>query len=537
MFGDYGSVFDAATADNVSVRDRALSVAQLEPGRATVYGAHQAGGMLMQNLAGMAGMKTARQEKAELITKIMEESQGLDPNNPNSSLILSQKFASAGFPNIAQKFAQKYRDMSVKDREQERLEESAATLKEYYEKTTEIQADRLEFEGEKEVTRKEELAAALKVSLAEVTRLINKGELIEIPVEGNTTGAMMWARFTYDKEGLNQKITPLKSPAVTQGAVTDVSTTSPTDDTPAAVATEEVLNLNTHEGLANSGLMISSFGQDIGAKQRIDAEKRERIAANIETSYKGDSESTEGIKDIRELIREAVSGGELGVWDGSLTDSTVYRDLGRNLATLTSSERLAEKQISAEEAAALRIAKDRENIKYGPALQRSGDAERIAMGAMMQIGTEGDKAKSEILADQIGADIGSYDLILGNDREWNKFNVVGEENVAFGVTPTFARSNNMYERALSLPEVYKSGSFAFGPDTYNPEAFKTALNKSFDREGEIVTKEERRRYILAGLVIPFVTRLESDIEGERPGPMSQEQLNYHIAKYREEEKK
>ena len=283
--------------------------------------------------------------------------------------------------------------------------------------------------------------------------------------------------------------------------------------------------------------MISNFGQDIGAKQRIDAEKRERIAANIETSYKGDSESTEGIKDIRELIREAASGGELGVWDGSLTDSTVYRDLGRNLATLTSGERLAEKQLSAEAAAELRLAKDRENIKYGPALQRSGDAERIAMGAMMQIGSEGDKAKSEILADQIGADIGSYDLILGNDREWDKFNVEGEENVAFGVTPTFARSNNMYERALSLPEVYKSGAYAFGPDTYNPEAFKTALNKSFDRGGEIVTKEERRRYILSGLVIPFVTRLESDIEGERPGPMSQEQLNYYIAKYREEEKK
>ena len=64
MFGDYGSIFDAATADNVAVRDRALDVAQLQPGRASVYGAHQAGGMLMQNLAGMAGMKTARQERA-----------------------------------------------------------------------------------------------------------------------------------------------------------------------------------------------------------------------------------------------------------------------------------------------------------------------------------------------------------------------------------------------------------------------------------------------------------------------------------------
>ena len=50
MFSAYGSIFDAATADNVGVRDRALSVAQLQPGRATVYGAHQAGGMLMHGL-------------------------------------------------------------------------------------------------------------------------------------------------------------------------------------------------------------------------------------------------------------------------------------------------------------------------------------------------------------------------------------------------------------------------------------------------------------------------------------------------------
>ena len=174
MFGDYSSVFDVATADNVSVRDRALSVAQLEPGRATVYGAHQAGGMLMQNLAGMAGMKTARQEKAELITKIMEESQGLDPNSPNSSLILSQKFASAGFPNIAQKFAQKYRDMSVKDIElgqrdtelelQEArdlvTEEHYEDLGEHYDAQAEQNSAELAFRTQVEATRVSDLAAA-----------------------------------------------------------------------------------------------------------------------------------------------------------------------------------------------------------------------------------------------------------------------------------------------------------------------------------------------------------------------------------------
>ena len=117
MFSAYGSIFDAATADNVGVRDRALSVAQLQPGRATVYGAHQAGGMLMQNLAGMAGMKTAEQQKAETITSIMKESQGLDPNDPQSARLLAQKFIQAGLPGIGQKFIERARTMDVKNQE------------------------------------------------------------------------------------------------------------------------------------------------------------------------------------------------------------------------------------------------------------------------------------------------------------------------------------------------------------------------------------------------------------------------------------
>jgi hypothetical protein len=117
MFSAYGSIFDAATADNVGVRDRALSVAQLQPGRATVYGAHQAGGMLMQNLAGMAGMKTAEQQKAETITSIMKESQGLDPSDPQSAKLLAQKFIQAGLPGIGQKFLERARTIDVKNQE------------------------------------------------------------------------------------------------------------------------------------------------------------------------------------------------------------------------------------------------------------------------------------------------------------------------------------------------------------------------------------------------------------------------------------
>ena len=115
MFG-MSNIFDAATADNVGIRDRALNVAQLQPGRATVYGATQAGGMLMQNLAGMAGMKTAQQEKTEKITSIMKSAANLDPNDPKSSMKLANEFIQAGMPGIGQKFLDKARTQGLENK-------------------------------------------------------------------------------------------------------------------------------------------------------------------------------------------------------------------------------------------------------------------------------------------------------------------------------------------------------------------------------------------------------------------------------------
>ena len=115
MFG-MSNIFDAATADNVGIRDRALNVASLAPGRASVYGATQAGGMLMQNLAGMAGMKTAQQEKTELIGSIMKGAANLDPNDPNSSMKLANEFIQAGMPGIGQKFLDKARTQGLENK-------------------------------------------------------------------------------------------------------------------------------------------------------------------------------------------------------------------------------------------------------------------------------------------------------------------------------------------------------------------------------------------------------------------------------------
>ena len=128
MFGN-SYIFDAATSDNVGIRDRALKVAQLQPGRASVYGASQAGGMLMQNLAGMAGMKTAQQEKADVITGIMKETSNMDPNDPNTARTLANKFIQAGFPQIGQKFIDKARSIQL-DNDKLALDERTVAARE-----------------------------------------------------------------------------------------------------------------------------------------------------------------------------------------------------------------------------------------------------------------------------------------------------------------------------------------------------------------------------------------------------------------------
>jgi len=262
MFGDYSSIFDAATADNVGVRDRALSVAQLQPGRATVYGAYQAGGMLMQNLASMAGMKTGAQEKAELITNIMKESRNLDPNDPQSSLILSRKFTSAGLPNIAQKFAQNYRDMSVKNIELGHKDTELEQQEKHYEAQASQNTEELAYRRELEITRVLDLSAKLKIDADKLQRDINMGTLIQVGVPGNTTGAMTWASRICDERGQNCKITPLMAEGYkpTVAPVTTVVDGQVAVEPELTDATGVATNINTFPGLSASGYRISDFG-------------------------------------------------------------------------------------------------------------------------------------------------------------------------------------------------------------------------------------------------------------------------------------
>ena len=205
MFGANASIFDVATADNVGVRDRALNVAQLQPGRATVYGANLAGGMLMQNLAGMAGMKTAQQEKSELISGIMKETSGLDKNSPRSSLILAQKFMEAGLPNIAQRFSDQARDLEVKNREMnlagDTLRNQQRTTKNqalYQAGVLKQGAEDLAFRTQIEETRVKEYAQTLKINEAELKRQINMGVLQEFT---NPNGSKSLYQVKFDAQG------------------------------------------------------------------------------------------------------------------------------------------------------------------------------------------------------------------------------------------------------------------------------------------------------------------------------------------------
>jgi len=113
MLSAYGSLLDVAASENTAIRDNALQAAQLARGRGVVYLAGQAGGMLMQNLAEMAGMKTGAQEKQETIEGILGANRNLDPNDPESLYTLGKQFSDAGLTGIGQKFLERGRELEA----------------------------------------------------------------------------------------------------------------------------------------------------------------------------------------------------------------------------------------------------------------------------------------------------------------------------------------------------------------------------------------------------------------------------------------
>ncbi len=106
------SAEDLASAENQSMRDRAMAVAKLGKGEAGAYAAGLGSGMLIEGLAGMAGMKTRNQKKQEDVQNILSRYSTADQNDPEVLFALSKDFIQAGYPDFSQKFAERARTLS-----------------------------------------------------------------------------------------------------------------------------------------------------------------------------------------------------------------------------------------------------------------------------------------------------------------------------------------------------------------------------------------------------------------------------------------
>jgi len=106
------SAGDLASAENQSMRDRAMAVAKLGKGEAGAYAAGLGSGMLIEGLAGMAGMKTRAQKKQEDVQNILSRYSTADQNDPKVLFSLSQDFIQAGYPQLSQSFAERARTLS-----------------------------------------------------------------------------------------------------------------------------------------------------------------------------------------------------------------------------------------------------------------------------------------------------------------------------------------------------------------------------------------------------------------------------------------
>jgi hypothetical protein len=279
----FSNIFDVASDENAGIRDRALKVAQLSPGRASVYGASQAGGMLMKNLAGMAGMKTAQQEKTEMITSIMQSSGNLDPTDPNSSLILGNKFIQAGLVGIGQKFLDKAKTQSNKVREMKQADkritqaDTAQTSLDAYRNVTDKNTDaRLDFDKENTQRIQTNLETSLALTATELEEAKAQGTIVKVAVPGNAYGAMMWAQQTFDEN--NQ---PLFTPIKMQGSGEGDEVTSDS-----VATTSGSQDVNSIEGLNNSGYVVADYGTSVSSTTFTDDDNK--VYDNLWDLYKKD---------------------------------------------------------------------------------------------------------------------------------------------------------------------------------------------------------------------------------------------------------
>jgi hypothetical protein len=305
----FGNIFDVKAEENAEIRSRALSTAQLQPGRASVYGASQAGGMLMQNLAEMAGMKTVKQEKTELVTSIMQEASKLDMNNPRSSLIIAKRFNEAGLTGLAQKFSDQARVRTVKNREMNLNDDKFRETKRSNKATDEYRSsvvrqndEDLAFRQEKEATDNAELAAKLNVDATALAREINAGTVEKVQDKAGNTVLM---KMTVDAQG-NRKMEPFTG--------SDVSRLS------SDVGTEAVAGNVRTDGSEASAPVVSSSTADSSVQYNDDGAIITKAAVSAEWNTGDQSKFKNAYDQYKQAYYRAGSTWDNGQWQLSEAD-------------------------------------------------------------------------------------------------------------------------------------------------------------------------------------------------------------------------
>ena len=509
------SLLDTKADENAAIRDNALKTAQLARGRGSVYLAGQAGGMLISNLADMAGMKTHKQEKAELITRIMEESKNLDPNDPKSSLILSRKFIQAGFPSIGQKFADKARTMTVADR--------TYGLDVRKTEATEEQVDILRTAEDRAAY---EFSQTMEFKLKEFDQLVyqfdethSQDQLVQEYKEKQDAILNEMKEKDMDRDdaylvlALNElefKEAQSKLDETHRGKVLSAQEMRDEVD---KIYKEKSIAIGESEAETKRIVAETESLADKRTKQMIDDEAKELKAEKIQTDFVGDVETIDGKIDLRKLLK-----------DGGFGGTTVYKDLGDEVVALTSSQRADERlEIQLDAQAKKDLEGEQDNI-YKPVVYGTNDGDMMAAGFLRIAGSDMGETEEKTMSGIMGAEIKSYDLALSADRQPD------DEGVAEGVTPTEARLGGYYERALAFPGVYKSGEWSVKQDAaFDSLLFKEVLNKSFSRGGAQVEWAERGDFVRAGLIVPNKTVLIG--EDGMIGTVTEEVLAFMINKY------
>ena len=191
----FSNLYDTATIQNQNADTTAMNVAQLEPGRATVYGAGVAGNMLSGGLNKMLGKQTPQEQKNSLVTNIMQKHANLDPADPNTQLVYKKAFLEVGITDMAMAFDKRYRDMMVKA-------PVNRTLDQLFTNTVEQSPEYKEAVATRNVKKQREIITKAKkeLTLSGDTSNVQVEKFTESSVDenGNTVFTDVWK--SYDKK-------------------------------------------------------------------------------------------------------------------------------------------------------------------------------------------------------------------------------------------------------------------------------------------------------------------------------------------------